>query len=331
MTDLAQALHHFGATLPATRTTQIEVARRHLDGVFTTHALRAARQAPINFLHRQGRVSDLSLSLLEYGGDIEVLAPPLPGFYLLQLNLAGHVGITADRFDVMLSPGTAFVMNPGIAYAKRWSPDSRQLMLKVPCDLLERRLAEDIGDARLRTIRFDAEPLDLGAGRGRDLLQLFAYLCEVIDGEHDGPFRRHLQNVLLAAILLRLPHDQSTRLAGNASPAAPFYVRRAEEYLRTHVVDEVTAADLAAAVGVAERTLQAGFRRFRDTTPGQYQRDLRLDLAHEALAGDDGRSVTQVALDCGFGHLGRFARMYRRRFGEAPSRTRQRQVWPIVP
>lgn len=324
MTDLAQALHHLGATLPATRTTEIEVARHHIDGVFTTHALRATARAPINFLHRQGRLSDLSLNLLEYGGDIEVVAPPLPGFYLLQLNLAGHVGITSDRFSVTLGPGRAFVMNPGIAYAKRWSPDSRQLMLKVPCILLERRLAADVGDGRIRDIRFDAEPLDLNAGRGRDLLRLFAYLCEAVDGDDDGPFRRHLQTLLLSAMLQYLAHDQQARLAGEVSPAAPFYVRRAEQYLRAHVADVVTAAELAAAAGVAERTLQAGFRRFRDTTPGQYQRDLRLDLARQALLAADGRSVTQVALDCGFGHLGRFARMYQRRFGEAPSRTRAR-------
>lgn len=324
MTDLAQALHHLGATLPATRTTDIEVARCHLDGVFTTHALRAPARTPINFLHRQGRLSDLSVNFLEYGGDIEVVAPPLPGFYLLQLNLAGQVGITADRFSVMLKPGSAFVMNPGVAYAKRWSPDSRQLMLKVPAGLLERRLAEDAGDGRVREIRFVAEPLDLGQGPGRDLLRLFAYLCEAIEGEDAGPFRRHLQTLLLSAMLLRLPNDQQARLTGTVSPAAPFYVRRAEQYLRAHVTDDVTAAELAAAAGVAERTLQAGFRRFRDTTPGQYQRDLRLDLAREALSRDDGRSVTQVALDCGFGHLGRFARMYQRRFGEAPSRTRRR-------
>ena len=35
-------------------------------------------------------------------------------------------------------------------------------------------------------------------------------------------------------------------------------------------------------------------------------------------------SVTNVAYDCGFSHLGRFAQEYARRFGESPSETLRR-------
>jgi len=51
--------------------------------------------------------------------------------------------------------------------------------------------------------------------------------------------------------------------------------------------------------------------------------DRRLECARdrliEAEAGDG--SVTQVALDCGFSHLGRFSRDYQDRFGEKPFQT----------
>jgi transcriptional regulator GlxA family with amidase domain len=54
-------------------------------------------------------------------------------------------------------------------------------------------------------------------------------------------------------------------------------------------------------------------------------RSARLAQARAELASPrPGASVTRVALDCGFTHLGRFSREYARRFGERPSETLQR-------
>ncbi len=37
-------------------------------------------------------------------------------------------------------------------------------------------------------------------------------------------------------------------------------------------------------------------------------------------------SITSIALDCGFRHLGRFSQVYRSRFGERPSDTFQKNL-----
>ena len=86
-------------------------------------------------------------------------------------------------------------------------------------------------------------------------------------------------------------------------------------------------ADVAEAAGVSVRTLQAGFHEHLDNSPTSYIRDLRLDRAHaDLLEGDPyaGPQVTDVALRWGFSHFGRFAALYRRRFGERPSETLRR-------
>jgi len=59
-------------------------------------------------------------------------------------------------------------------------------------------------------------------------------------------------------------------------------------------------------------------------------RRARLDQARADLeAPGRNTSVTIVAYDCGFSHLGRFAQEYARRFGESPSETlrRARRRW----
>ncbi len=84
--------------------------------------------------------------------------------------------------------------------------------------------------------------------------------------------------------------------------------------------------EIAAASGVSVRALQDGFRQFRDMTPLEALRNLRLEGAHAALrAPQPGDSVTTIALRWGFAHLSRFAITYAERYRELPSETLRRR------
>ena len=53
-----------------------------------------------------------------------------------------------------------------------------------------------------------------------------------------------------------------------------------------------------------------------------YLRNVRLDLARLRLSREgSASSVTDIALECGFTHLSKFAKAYKDRFGELPSQT----------
>lgn len=85
-------------------------------------------------------------------------------------------------------------------------------------------------------------------------------------------------------------------------------------------------ADVCAAIGVSERTLQYAFRRYVDMAPLAYLGMCRLSRVHSALLAADPQSttVTALAMRFGFLHLGRFAVNYKRTFGESPSVTLSR-------
>jgi AraC-like DNA-binding protein len=318
-----------GCSLPALRTTKAEVARSHLGQVFARHDL-VVEDGSIDFLHQQAALCDVSLSFLRYGSEVQVVAPALPDFYLFQLTLTGRVRIRASRFDLVLGPGSVFVMNPGIAYRKLWSRDARQLMLKIPRRRLQARLREELDEEALRSVAFESCPC-AADDRRNALLRLLEYLCRDLSDANGlaatAMVRRDMENALLSAILAALPHDQSGVCGDALSPAAPHYVRRAEFYLRDSTSRPVPLCELARVAGVSARSLQAGFRRFRDKTPAQFSRDIRLDLARQALGARESgeRNVTDVALQFGFAHLGRFAECYLERFGEAPSATLRRR------
>jgi adenylate cyclase len=105
----------------------------------------------------------------------------------------------------------------------------------------------------------------------------------------------------------------------------PRDVKKALALFRANPGRDHRLGELAAACGVAPRTLQKHFRRFLGITPVAALRDLRLDVARRALlGGDEAARVTTLALRCGFNHLGRFSGWYRTRYGESPSTTSAR-------
>ncbi|GJD65748.1 HTH-type transcriptional activator Btr [Methylobacterium frigidaeris] len=108
---------------------------------------------------------------------------------------------------------------------------------------------------------------------------------------------------------------------------APAHVRRAEEYIRAHLDSVLSLPHLAEKAGSSMRSLQEGFRQFRDSTISDFILAQRLDRWRALiLASDPEAKVGDLALSVGLGHLGRAAAAYRDRFGEAPSQTlRQRR------
>jgi AraC family ethanolamine operon transcriptional activator len=94
------------------------------------------------------------------------------------------------------------------------------------------------------------------------------------------------------------------------------YVEASGEY-------RVTVTELCQALDVGRRTLEYAFQDQLGTSPKAYFVQRALEAAHHALRdtppGD--RTVTEVATDHGFWHLGRFSTTYRAVYGGCPSHT----------
>jgi AraC-like DNA-binding protein len=298
-------LRELDRLLPATRTTRPDIARSHLAAIFADHDLRLSA-GRVDFSHRQARLCDISLGMLRYGTEVEVVAPALD-FYVAQLTLDGEVAFRAERFDIALKPGTLFVMNPGLRYRKTWSCDAHQLMIKIP----RQRLAAHAA----RPIRFAPRTSQMDESDG--LTGLIAHLCRDLANArglsaHPG-LRREMEDLLLSALVATHPSEVDD---------APGYLQRAEAHIQVNAGRSIGMDELVAVSGVSERTLQQAFRRHRSCSPLEFSRDLRLDAARAALRAGEG--VTETALAFGFNHFGRFAQSYTARFGEKPSQTARR-------
>ena len=102
----------------------------------------------------------------------------------------------------------------------------------------------------------------------------------------------------------------------------PHDVKRAIDLLRGDLARPWRIGDLARSCGVPRRTLEKHFRRFAGCAPLAFLRAERLDRARrKLLKARPGTSVMEIAVDCGLSHFGRFAVLYRDRYGESPSET----------
>jgi AraC-like DNA-binding protein len=134
-----------------------------------------------------------------------------------------------------------------------------------------------------------------------------------------------LEELLLNGFMILLSPRGQTEGDQTVSDPGRRIVLRACEMIRARIDEPVRIAEIAGALGISTRHLQAGFRRHVGKTPQAFLTDCRLELVRRKLLERvPGGSVTAAALECGFSNLGEFAKKYRERFGEKPSETLRR-------
>lgn len=120
----------------------------------------------------------------------------------------------------------------------------------------------------------------------------------------------------------------ATPIDGNPPRAAGrrAAVERARAYIRKHLTEPIRLLDLCKHSYVQQRSLEYGFREVVGLSPMAYVKVLRLAAVRRRLLLGPLRSssISQVALDSGFHHLGQFASDYKRFFLESPSITLKR-------
>ena len=91
-------------------------------------------------------------------------------------------------------------------------------------------------------------------------------------------------------------------------------------YIEAHCGEKLTAEKLAAQFGYSSRHFCRMFRAAFGVTPGAYLRGERLKQAAREL--ERGRSVTEIAVDCGFDTPAGFDKAFRKHFRMSPSEYR---------
>jgi AraC-like DNA-binding protein len=272
------------------------------------------------------RVGPLIAGELRFGPTVAISADQMDAYHV-NLPLAGQVESEQGCRVTTASPRRAAVYQPvGPARLCRWPGGSRVICVKIDQDAVEDELEGLLGHPVRGPLRL-APTLDTTRGPGLT----WARMATVLRRELDNPggliyrpaFAERFWRGLVDGLLLSVDHQYADELAGPVVPVRPRTVRRAMEVIEADPARPLTTVDLARIAGVSVRSLQEGFRRHVGMSPMAYLQDVRLSYAREELRHPQPgrRSVAAIAHGWGFGHLGRFAAAYRKKYGESPSAT----------
>lgn len=281
----------------------------------------------------KARINQLKLFVLRYGAEVEVRTRPFDDFALVHTSMRSGAEIECDGQVLHVKQGAVAVIAPRKSIRLRWEEGSEQLILKVPYSLLQ--------DLRPHATRYEP-PARLQSGLlqspacqmqwGLLLQSLLTIAAQPQDNTMSAEWTDHFERSVALFLLTQQGHAAASCKQQDGAPhhstiaelpacgAAP-RMEALEHYMRTKLCAPVQLADLAQAAGVSVRTLNMLCHRFHGVSPMDLLRNMRLDAAHAALRAKPHVSVTETALQYGFGHLGRFSAYYRQRFGQLPKYT----------
>lgn len=311
------------------QTVDVEEARTRVSELFAPHRLNPlTRNASLRFRLNAVQFGAVGLAYLGYGSTVRVISEPAGSYVKVQIPTNGRVEICTGRSEFVADARTASVPDPDTQLKMTFDSTIEQLVVVLDRNALTTQLQRILG-------RPPKEPLQLNTSMDLTTPAAQSWLGTVhmLRTDLEGPaglqhpiLRRQVEQLIMSQLLAALTHSASDGLVTDASYATPRSIRRADQLIFDHAQEALTVEDLAEAVGLSVRSLQEGFRRHLDTTPTARLREARLIGARAALAAADPttETVSLIAANWGFHHLGRFAGIYRERWGESPSETLRR-------
>jgi AraC-like DNA-binding protein len=227
---------------------------------------------------------------------------------------------TEDR-EFTAAAGTTFVLLSSGSTKIKASANACKLALAIP--RIHCLPLIDIGkdDPELFFRRF-ALMADIDETGIRTVYRMAALLL----GADEHPFAGSplgaslFKEALITAFMQSWPQSVQKTVIQSARPRN---LKRALDWIQTHLGDEFTVLDIARNAGQSVRSLQLSFQHNMGMNPLNYVQRLRLQqIHHDLLHGDVDENISEIAARWGFSHMGYFAARYRAMYGVSPSSTR---------
>jgi AraC-like DNA-binding protein len=245
------------------------------------------------------------------------------------LPVGGQILITSNCGSARVADGSAVVVSPGNPVVVEYLTDDCSMeTLLFEQSVVEAELAGMLGAPVTKPLRFD---LQFSPSRSspfsRALTLLHSELRDPTGLTTVPAMSSQLGRLMMAGLLVSQTHNYTEELSRPRAVPGSKPIRNALQLIESQPTEIETVADIAASVGLSVRALDKGFHRYVGTPPMAYLRQVRMARAHDELLGADPQLTTAgtVARKWGFGHYGRFAAEYARRFGRKPSETLRTQ------
>jgi AraC-like DNA-binding protein len=223
-----------------------------------------------------------------------------------ELEMRGSGSIHVDE-------GMAFLLFPGQWHRYRPNPFTGWSEYWIGFD----------GEVAQRIVPrfFDPRQPVLAAGQDEELLHLFRSVHDLMRSSPPG-YRQMMSANTLAA----LARARGLALRSDTAPDAHEQkIQKARQHLLEHATRDVDLNVLAESLGYSYSRFRSVFKEKTGIPPGQYQLQIRLNLACDLLTNDT-RSIGEIADHLGFTSLYYFSRLFKQKLHLTPSAYRVRNV-----
>ncbi|MFK4484829.1 helix-turn-helix transcriptional regulator [Curtobacterium sp. AB7] len=296
----------------------IEEAVGFYERVYASHDISIGQAEPDGFRWRYRAIGDDDVTVATSAVAARRWGTINPGRQYI-LAWATGAGITLDtgsRDPILMQPGAPVMYPAGREFTFDALPTTQHLIR------FDGSFLEAVAAATYRTIpgplTFTSEVAPHAQQQLQEVIRGAAgeLLNPATDRQH-----RSLLNTTLAEALVNAFHAAPNIDVTLAD--GPTTMRHAQEWMVANAQQPISISDVAAATGVAVRSLQSSFQKHAGMSPLTFLRQVRLHRVRAELRAADptATSVADVAIRWGFRHLGRFAGSYASTFGELPSTT----------
>jgi AraC-like DNA-binding protein len=241
---------------------------------------------------------------------------------LLCLVLQGAKEVATSRRTLRVADGQSLVVShalPVVSRITEAAPGRPYVALVFPIDLdLLRSMAADVAPARAAS---QHDPFSISLCQ-TDLELEGALLRYLGQCDHEDS-RRLLASITAREIHARLllgPHGEPLRkLLWHETRGSRIF--EATREIQSDLARPLVVGDLADRVGMSSSAFFEHFKAVTGTSPLQYQKDLRLLHAREALRSTN-EKVSEIAFGVGYESSAQFSREYARKFGLPPRQDR---------
>ena len=234
-------------------------------------------------------------------------APDRHAVIKVLLQLRGNSVFEQDRQRLIVRPGDCIAYDVSRPHAIVNSTLTEHLVVVIPKDLAA---GHDLHLTDLQSQRFSSRT---GIGHvTRELVQTMLDQSGAGDSEHDGA----IADLMLRSLRLSLAQTKSHSLLS----AQESLLRQAHTYIDAHLREpNLDVERIAVALGCSKRYLHMAFAA-AGTSVEKHIWSSRLEQCRQALLNTSGTSsLTELAFSWGFSSSSHFSRVFKRRYGFAPS------------
>jgi AraC-like DNA-binding protein len=287
------------------------------------------RRVPFEFRMNRAVLGPVGVGVASFRRGVEIYNEVVLDKFFLCFSRGSRGMLRHTGIDVPIIPGlSGAIASPLVSRRLVHESDYRSLTVAVRRQTMESALMALYGVTRPLQLQFEPQ-ITISSGTGADILRLIEFIVSELNRPNsilNSPLiTASLTDALVFGLLTGQPHSHTALFQSRTRSAEPRYVRQVEEYLAAKSAEAISLSELSALAGISVRAIQAGFKAYRGYSPMAFLKERRLELANRRFLGaPPGTTVAEIALDCGFAHIGRFSVTYRKRFGESPSHTLRR-------